>query len=348
VFGTFLNYSVEHDVLVQGGSLFRDRAYDEVGKGMVAYQGTTGTELWSDLELTYNGPVLLWKDKIITNGNGGFSIDMFTGKRTGWEYDREYGCNTAIGGQNFLTFRSGAAGYYDLLSDSGTSNLGGFRSSCTNNLIPAGGILNAPDYTRTCTCSYQNQTSLALVHMPEAEAWSFGRIESSNEIAVNFGAPGDRRDPNGTLWVDYPSVGGKSTTPNIRTEPPADDLEIFRLHSSLVSGETPWIAASGAIGVREITIDVDSNDEKIVRLYFCEPKPVDIGQRTFEISANGQIVRHGFDVTKVAGRPHHGIMEVFEVKPDSKTIRITFTPSTTANDAGLEPIISGIEVTDKN
>ena len=27
---------------------------------------------------------------------------------------------------------------------------------------------------------------------------------------MNFGAPGDRRSPDGTLWLEYPSVGGKS------------------------------------------------------------------------------------------------------------------------------------------
>lgn len=348
VFGTFLNYSEEHDILIQGGSLNRDRAYDEVGKGIVAYRGSTGRELWANLDLIYNGPVLLWKDRIITNGKGGFALDMLTGQKTGWEYEREYGCNTAIGCQNFLTFRSGAAGFYDLLSDSGTSNLGGFRSSCTNNLIPAGGILNAPDYTRTCSCSYQNQTSLALVYMPEAETWSFGSTETSSGLAVNFGAPGDRRDSHGRLWVDFPSVGGKSPTPDIQTQPPTDELEVFRLHSGLVTGETPWITASGVTGIREISLNVESNDEKTVRIYFCEPNRLKSGQRTFEITANEKSFDARFDVTSVAGQPRHGIIKEFDVMPDSKVIRIRFTPTESAKTAGFEPIVSGIEVLDKN
>ena len=60
----------------------------------------------------------------------------------------------------------------DLLNDGGTGNFGGFRSSCTNNLIVAGGLLNVPDYTRNCTCSYQNQCSLALVPMADVEVWT--------------------------------------------------------------------------------------------------------------------------------------------------------------------------------
>ncbi|MCA9216579.1 MAG: PQQ-binding-like beta-propeller repeat protein, partial [Planctomycetales bacterium] len=105
VFGTFLNFSAEHDVLVQGGSLYRDRAYDEIGKGISAFAGSTGKPLWSEMELSYNGPVLLWRDKIITNGTSCFALDLLTGKKTGWEYKRDYGCNTAVGCQNFLTFR---------------------------------------------------------------------------------------------------------------------------------------------------------------------------------------------------------------------------------------------------
>src|SRR5438309_11268011 len=99
--------------------------------------------------------------------------DPLTGLPVEWSWVRSYGCNTPMASEHLLTFRSGAAGYFDLCGDGGTGNLGGFRSSCTNNLVVAGGLLTAPDYTRTCTCSYQNQTSLALVPMPEAEMWTF-------------------------------------------------------------------------------------------------------------------------------------------------------------------------------
>src|SRR5207249_5604739 len=85
-----------------------------------------------------------------------------TGQMLPWTFTRNYGCNTAIGCTNLLTFRSACAGFFDLADDGGTGNFGGLRSGCTNNLIPAGGILSVPDYTRTCTCAYHNQCSLAL------------------------------------------------------------------------------------------------------------------------------------------------------------------------------------------
>ena len=100
VFGTFLNYSPEHDLLLQAGSAYRDRAKDEVGEGMIAYRGKTGKVLWNNKDLGYGGPCLLMKDRIITNGNGGFALDILTGKPTGWRYRRNYGCNTAIGSEH--------------------------------------------------------------------------------------------------------------------------------------------------------------------------------------------------------------------------------------------------------
>ena len=56
--------------------------------------------------------------------------------------------------EHILTFRSGAAGFYDLQSHAGTGNFGGFKSSCSSNLIVANGVLNAPGLTLGCTCNY--------------------------------------------------------------------------------------------------------------------------------------------------------------------------------------------------
>ena len=158
-----------------------------------------------------------------------------------------------------LTFRSGAAGFYDLATHSGTGNLGGFKSGCSSNLIVANGVLNAPDYTRTCTCGYQNQTSLALVHMPENEMWTYNVFDDSKadaariaRVGLNLGAPGDHRSEDGTLWLDYPVVGGASPTIDVEME---GSLDWFRHHSSQVSGEgLPSVAASGVTGIRALTM----------------------------------------------------------------------------------------------
>ena len=279
VFGTWLGYSAEEDILLQAGSKFRDRASDEVGKGMVAYRGATGEVIWENND-TYEGPCIILGKTLMTQGHStpGYALDLLTGARirrehpvsrveTDWLYTRTYGCNNAIGAPNLLTFRSAAAGYYDLLGNSGTGNLGGFRSGCTASLIPAGGILNAPDYTRTCTCSYQNQASLGLVHMPEAEMWTFSPHAHDNHpvqsLGLNFGAPGDRRGPNGTFWLDYPSTGGKS--PDVHVDARIDRVEYLRHHTSRIcEGDLRWVAASAVKGSGDLAVRVVSRREFVI------------------------------------------------------------------------------------
>lgn len=291
VFGTWLGYSTEHDVLIQGGSAFRDRANDEIGIGIVTYRGKDGSVLWKDLERKYSGPLMLRHREMIMNGTGGGAWDLFTGKSTGWSWTRRYGCNTAIGGEHVLTFRSGAAGYYDMSNKGGTGNLGGFKSGCTSNLIPADGILTAPDYTRTCTCSYQNQTSLGLVYMPEAEIWTYAPMKTDFRLGINFGAPGDRVSTTGTLWSEFPLAG----SPAVRREVKADGTP-FRHHSMLFSGNEPWIGSSGIEGASQLSIAAKSGIYR-VRLYFAEPDPsVKPGQRVFDVILGGDKVLSNFDV----------------------------------------------------
>lgn len=342
VFGTFLNYSADLDLLLQGGSAYRDRASDEVRKGLMALRGTDGELLWSQPDLEYSGPCLLWRDRILTNGHSGFSLVAMTGEKTGWTYAREYGCNTAVGSEHLMTFRSGAAGFFDLANDSGTGNLGGFKSSCTNNLIPANGVLNAPDYTRTCVCSYQNQTSLALVHMPEAEYWTFGGKSREGRIGINFGAPGDRRSDEGTLFVDYPEVGGESEKVDFTIE--GENLAYHRQHASLIAGESqdlPWVAASLVEGIEKLSLAVPSDVKSCrVRLLFAELSPdALVGQRLFDIDVAGQSLAKDLDIAAEAGARRVLAREI-EVAPEGGKIEIEFKAQTRS----LPAILSGVEV----
>ena len=277
IFGTWLGYSESKDALLQAGASASDRLSDESGTGMAVYSGADGEVRWQNNSLSYSGPCILHNDLIITNANsykesaGAFNIDdgkqklianPLTGELQPWKITRAYGCNSIIASENLLTFRSGAAGFYDMLTDSGTGNLGGFKSGCTSNLVVANGVLNAPDYTRTCSCAYQNQTSLALVHMPEMEMWTVNiaaaqaDVNSSdnpvNRVGINFGAPGDRRDPSGLLWLEYPVVAGESPPLAINVDSKA---KYFSRHGSTMEGhDLSWVLASGVEGTTEIVV----------------------------------------------------------------------------------------------
>ena len=344
VFGTFLNYSAEHDLVLQAGSKYRDRAGDEIGRGMMVVRGKDGQIAWHKPDLEYGGPCLLWHDQILTNGAGGFSISLLDGSPTGISYRREYGCNTAIGSEHLITFRSGAAGFFDLEGWSGTGNLGGFRSSCTNNLIAANGVLNAPDYTRTCSCSYQNQTSLALIHMPKAEFWTFGGNAVPNRVGVNFGAPGDRRSDDGTLFCEYPGGAGKSEEADVRIE---GKTRILRDHSSLMKsgGATPWLSASAMEGVTEVSIELpqEPGDKTCtVRLWFAEMEAgIRAGDRVFDISIEEKSVLQSFDPIAEAGQVRYGVVKEFpRLKIDGDSVKIELDP----REGSKPPLLSAVEI----
>jgi outer membrane protein assembly factor BamB len=376
IVGTWLGYSAEHKILLQANAAATDRSQDEAEKGMVAYHAEDGSIIWSDFESKYSGPCILYHDKIITNSksykvtSGVLSLldgkpvlidNPLTGDEEPWTYQRAYGCNTAIASENLLTFRSGAAGFYDLNARCGTGNFGGFRSGCSSNLIAADGVLNAPDYTRTCSCGYQNQTSLALVHMPDLEVWSvggFGYLEPGDPVrrlGINLAAAGDRRAEDGTVWLEFPFVSGDPAPLDIRYT--GDEPATFRHHASAFqAGVLPWVAASGVRNIESITIGLVATDPEkkksgtepanlpehyTVRLYFAEPDDAAYGQRVFDVVINGQTVLSDFDVAAAAEVSRRGIVREFRGVKANGSLRVEFEKS---HRAELGAVLSGLEI----
>lgn len=348
VFGTWLSYSAEHDILVESGRPGRDVLKDEP-TGMRAYAAADGQVLWRE---EHRGPAILRGDTIIGDrlvidlltGKPTQRVDPLTGQQVDWTWNRNYGCNTPQASQHLLLFRSGAAGYCDLTNDGGTGNFGGFRSSCTNNLIAAGGVLSVPDYTRTCTCAYQNQTSLALVHMPEVEVWTefpLSRDKGVRTLAVNLGAPGFRRASDETLWIN--AFAGMA----VEHEEPG----YYCRHSSNVLGDDPlnWVAASGCRGIRRLTLDPGHQEAGVftVRLHFCDPDNQESGARLFDVTLQGQKVLDNFDPAAEAGGAWRPIVKTFQgVHLDAgKPLVAEFVSrSTSDSDPSNMPILNGIEL----
>lgn len=364
IFGTWLSYSEQHDLLLQAGAAASDRLAAEVSRGMAVYRGADGTVQWRKDDLKYSGPCILHNDLIITNSNaysesaGAFYIESgdpywidnpLTGQPEQWKITRAYGCNTILASENLLTFRSGAAGFYDLTNHGGTGNLGGFKSGCTGNLIAAGGVLNAPDYTRTCSCSYQNQTSLALVHMPEIEVWTVnvmakteGDGQHLHSLGVNLGAPGQRRDAQGLLWIEAPSVTEHSP---VEFEINGEAKQFARHSSAIADANYPWVFASGVEGEAEIRIGMrlgkpqpdqpQSEPQKYrIRLFFGTPEIVtSSGVRVFDVAVQDQVVTES--ITLEDGQTQ--IREVEGVLVDDQ-LRVRLIAK-----QGL-PVLSGIEL----
>lgn len=121
-------------------------------------------------------------------------------------YVKSYGCDGGVDYGHLITMRSATPAFYDKRIESGTVNIAGPRSGCTNSVIPANGVLNMPYFYEGCTCSYPLPTGAALISMPQTfeqwTAWGPGTAKPIVRVGVNLGAPGDRMTHSGTLFLD--------------------------------------------------------------------------------------------------------------------------------------------------
>ncbi len=246
-----------------------------------------------------------------------------------------------------MTFRADTAGFCDISSGT-TGRLEGYRPGCRNSLIPANGVLNSPNFAEGCICGYPLFTSLAMVHRPDAELWTYNAIELAPEhsaidrLGVNFGAPGDRMSEDETLWIDFPSQGGTSPSVDVTIE---GEFDVFRQHSAFVErAELPWVAASGVEGVTGVTIPtgIDPETDPVpytIRLHFVEPndkaEPVD---RVFQVIVQDELVADDFDIVAETGGPHRGVTIERVGVPIAGPLRIEL------NAKAGQPVLSGLEL----
>ncbi len=312
IYGRWLGISEANNMVLLSNRPSRDMLSGEKGERMTALDLRTGKIVW-DKKMTYNNPPILLDDSIVVDtcaydlltGEIKMRANPLTGENTPFTYNRTYGCNTVTAGKHLLLFRSAAAGFYDWDNLGGTGNFGGYKSSCTSNLIPACGVLNSPDYTRTCSCSYQNQTSLAFINMPELEYWTNNQIKWDgsriNNFGLNFGAPGDRMY-NGTLWLEYPLIGGASPKLQIKVN---GNYQRNTKHSLLMKGDQNWVGASSISNFDSIEITINKNDNEDAKydllLYFAESdRKVEKGDRIFNLEIADKKIGP-IDIISIAG-----------------------------------------------
>jgi outer membrane protein assembly factor BamB len=353
IFGTWLGYSSEHKLLLQATRPSRDMLTGEDGKRMIVYKTLAKEILW-DKTVTYTNPPIIANDRIYTNGEG-FSLltgdpifekDLLTGEDVKWSFKREYGCGYVVASDHLLTFRSASAGFVNLDLIEGTGSLGGFKAGCSANLIVADGVLNSPDYTRTCQCPYQNQTSLAFINMPWMNYWANSNYKWSGkqikQLGLNLNAPGDRTSQDNTLWLEFPEAGGTSHGIPVRLDT-ADYYLIRKDPISVHSDNTPWISASAICGIRslEITLSKEKQASEAtyeIRLYFSELENKKEGERVFDVFIQDKKVLENFDIVMEAGKKDSEIIKTFSGITAGNALTIKMDPK-----AG-NTILSGIEL----
>ena len=148
-----------------------------------AYDATSSEQLWNKTmdsslsALVKFEPPMVTSDLMIADSDQIF--DIRTGEPAGLKQigGRGTGCNRVVGSDAIVTFRSALACVLDLDTQKRTY-LSSTRSGCTNGMIPAGGLLNSPNFAHGCVCNYPFLTSFALMHLPEAANWAPAKAPS--------------------------------------------------------------------------------------------------------------------------------------------------------------------------
>lgn len=265
-----------------------------------------------------------------------------TGKPEPRAIPKSYGCDGGVDYGFLYTMRSGTPAFYDKRLESGTLNIAGPRSGCTNSIIPACGVLNVPFFYEGCTCSYPLPVGLALVSLPPEHeqwfSWGPGPVEAIRRIGINFGAPGDRMSPAGTLWLDTPSKGGPSPAIGVSIEPKS--ARPFYHHSLFGKGGTgwTWVTSSGIQGARTIRIKGLKPGTATVRLYFADPDHQTPQQREFDVMLNGKQVAKDLDVAQMTDGRLRGLVHTYSNVKLSEELRIDLHPHRG------ETLLSGVEI----
>ncbi|MBI2479415.1 MAG: hypothetical protein HYV60_12525 [Planctomycetia bacterium] len=159
----------------------------------------------------------------------------------------------------------------------------------------------------------------------EADSWKIASLAGSatpvKQLAINLGAPGDRRDTFGTLWLAYPrpqTVDRLEYTFDIKPTL-ADGGGYYNYNSEAVQIEnanTPWVLTSGARGLSRCELELLGEDDKpatyAVKLHFAQIEACAPGDAMFDIKLQGTTVAEKVDVLGEAGAANRELVRTFD------------------------------------
>ena len=331
---------------------------------LVALSSVNGYKLWSKDANYRHRPIIVggriiaepWSYDLKT-GKQTTRIHPLTGKEVPWSFMRpghHCGMNTAT--PNMLFFRSGFTAFYDLQSDSGTRHFAGHRLGCWINAIPANGLVMIPEASAGCVCLFSIASTVVMEPRAPRRPWGIysgvGTATPVKKLALNLGAPGDRRDATGKLWLSYPRPKSPKTT---GLELNLNLGESFAAGGKFVSDDgdssetstspAAWVYSSSAQGIKKCTVPLrgvgDRPAKYSVRLYFSSgpAKQAEPGKRVFDVHVQGQVVLKGVDAAKAA-KDGTVVLEVRNVSVKDQ-LTIELVPKTPDH-----PMLSGIEVSE--
>jgi hypothetical protein len=227
-------------------------------------------------------------------------------------------CGMLTACDHMLLFRSGYTGFFDMTTDTGTRHFSGHRLGCWINAIPTNGLVVIPEASTGCVCMFSIASTIVMEPREPRRPWALysgvGATTPVKQMALNFGAPGDRRDASGKLWLAYPRPTpnpGKETSLDLKLQFDTkflpgggfftNDGDAAESSSSALA----WIVSSGARGATRWSIPLlgrsDPPASYTVRLIFSRLDGDEPDQRVFDVRVQGRSVCEGLDVVAEAG-----------------------------------------------
>jgi hypothetical protein len=288
-----------------------------------------------------------------------------TGAPSQFQLSGQNFCGSVSAGNHILAYRSTALGFKSLTENSPCYWLHEKRTSCWISLLPAGGILLAPEGAATCTCSFNYKTSLAVIPVQRHESWGIhlqgaelgqgigsawkgaekivGRPADFSELRVNLNAPGDHYDETtGGSFLAWPQVTRSGKGFLVLPLQGTEDASGFRFNSDftpITGTDRPWIYSSGLTG--EIELRILGTEERKFRavLHFMEPEQVGRGERVFDVLINGEKVLSRLDIVRETGAPNRALTKEMKSIGACTTVELALKPV-----SGRPPLICGVEI----
>ena len=334
---------------------------------LVVLSASTGEKLWAR-DANYRHRPIIVGNRIVAEpwayaldtGEQLMRTHPLTGEQTPWKFIRPgHHCGAISATPNMMFFRSGFTAYYDFETDSGTNHFAGHRLGCWINTIPANGLVMIPEASAGCACLFSLTSTIVFEPLENRQVWSVytadGATKPVQHMALNLGAPGDRRDAHGKLWLSYPrpsSRAGLDLPMDIRPLSPFGISGSYFQHNSesykVENTDLPWVFASGMTSVSHCELPLIEKGQSParynVRLYFAATDNDKPDQRVFDVRLQNETVSENVDVLKQAGGPLKALTLEFNDVLVTENLAIDLMPVGRPRSSNMPPIC-GIEVT---
>lgn len=369
--GGALTLMVHNGHVVLGGANANGHYWEQFLKGefarrrLVVLNANSGDKIWAKDANYRHRPVIIGNEIIaepwsydLYSGTQKMRTHPITGEQTEWMFARPgHHCGAISATPSMMFFRSKSTAFYDRDKDEGTEHFAGQRLGCWINTIPANGLVMIPEASAGCVCLFSIAATIVFEPRESRSQWGVYSATGSSlpvqHMALNLGAPGDRRDAHGKLWLGYPrpsSRAGIDLPLDFKPEF-AEDGGFFALNAESVKvegAETPWIFTSGARGLKNCTIPLLAAGAKpetfTVRLSFMALEGDQPGQRVFDVKLQGTTVLAAFDPAAKAGGPLRAFTAEFKDIAVTDNLTLELASKLAATDEKHQPIISAVEI----